>query len=115
MNFPSPTNPYARKPKQPSNANTTTLICDAFTLRSLPNRVASHSAPVVAFDLRNHLDKYIMRKTWLKTGQSQGIQILFMPYIKQRATIHIVPLISNISDASLSPRSHQGSDLLPIR
>jgi hypothetical protein len=56
-----------------------------------------------------------MRKTWLKTGQSQGIQMLFIPYIKHSVTIHIVPLISNISDASLSPRRYQGRDFPPIR
>src|SRR5450432_4100914 len=115
MNFPRPTKPYARKPKHPSNAKITTLIWEAFTFLSEPNLVASHSAPVVALDLRNHLDKYIIRKTWLKTGHSQGIQILFIPYIKQSATIHMVPLMSNISDASLRPRSHQGRDFPPIR
>src|SRR5215471_8008340 len=80
MNFPRPTKPYARKPKHPISANATTTLCDAFTpTPRKPNLVPSHSAPVFAFERRNHFDKYIMLKTWLNTGHSQGIQILFMP------------------------------------
>src|SRR5579862_1051684 len=96
-------------PKHPSNANITTLIWEAFTFLSVPNLVASHSAPVVAFDLRSHFDKYIIRNTWLNTGHNQGIQMLFIPYIKHKATIHMVPLMSNMSEASLSPSKYQGN------
>ena len=73
-----------------------------------PNRVASHSAPVFAFERRNHFAKNIILKTWLKTGHSQGIQMLFIPYTKHNETIHMVPLISNISEASLKPNIYQG-------
>ena len=73
-----------------------------------PNLVASHSAPVLAFDRRSHFDKKHHMNTWLNTGHSHGIQILFIPYTKQSATIHIVPLISNISEASLRPKQIPG-------
>jgi hypothetical protein len=74
-----------------------------------PKRVASHSAPVAAPERRSQRERYIIKNTWLNTGQSQGIQMLFMPYTKQRLTIHIVPLMSNMSEASLRPSLYQGS------
>src|ERR1700752_3381190 len=102
MNFPRPTNQYARNPRQPISAKATTTLCEACTtLPLLPTSVANHSAPVFALDLPNPRERYIILNTWLKTGQSHGIQMLLKPYTKQRATIHIVPLMLNISDASL--------------
>src|SRR5882757_3893257 len=102
------------KPRQLSRAKATTILCEARTPGPVfPKRVASHSAPVAAFERRSQRDRYIIKNTWLNTGQSQGIQMLFMPYTKQRLTIHIVPLISNISEASLSPSLYQGNDLPP--
>src|SRR5689334_2624684 len=116
MNFPNPTNPYARNPRQLSNAKATTTLCELIIpLPVLPNLLVSHSAPVVALERLSHFDKNIIRNTWLNTGHSQGIQILFIPYTKHNATIHIVPLISNISDASLIPSIYHGSFLPPIR
>src|SRR4051812_48745186 len=113
-NLPKPIKPYARKPKQLNNAKATTTLCDAFTPGpDIPKRVASHSAPVVALERRSHLLKNIIMNTWLKTGQSQGIHMLFMPYTKHRATIHMVPLMSNMSEASLKPNKYQGNDLPP--
>src|SRR5882757_6386164 len=104
------------KPRQLSRAKATTILCEDLTpVPVVPNRPASHSAPVVAFDLLSQRERYIIMKTWLNTGQSQGIQMLFMPYTKQRLTIHMVPDISNISEASLSPSIYQGSDLPPMR
>src|SRR5215831_2036088 len=104
------------KPRQLNSANATTTLCDAFTpAPSFPNLPASHSAPVVAFDLRSQRERYIIRNTWLNTGHSQGIQIDFIPYTKHNATIHMVPLISNMSLASLRPSMYQGSDLPPSR
>src|SRR6476661_10852552 len=96
------------------SAKATTTLCDAFTPFPFnPKRVASHSAPVLALERRSHLARNIILNTWLNTGHSQGIQMLFIPYTKQRETIHIVPLISNISEASLSPRRYQGSFFPP--
>src|SRR5258708_30136360 len=116
MNFPNPTNPYAINPRQLSRAKATTILCEARTPGpDLPKRLASHSAPVVALDLLSQRERYIIMKTWLNTGHNQGIQILFIPYTKHRLTIHIVPDISNISEASLSPSIYQGSDFPPLR
>src|SRR5690242_16130026 len=116
MNFPRPTNPYAKKPKHPINAKATTIVCDALTPAPFkPNRVASHSAPVLALERLSHFAKNIMLNTWLNTGQSQGIHMLFIPYTKQRATIHIVPLMSNMSEASLNPNKYQGNFFPPSK
>src|SRR5262249_8559259 len=103
-------------PRQLSNAKATTILCEARTPGPLrPKRVASHSAPVVALERRSQRERYIIRKTWLKTGHSQGIQMLFIPYTKQRLIIHIVPEMSNISEASLRPSIYQGRDRPPNR
>src|SRR5580658_7732732 len=116
MNLPRPINPYAMNPRQLIRAKATTILCEDLTPGpDLPKRLASHSAPVVAFDLLNQRDRYIIINTWLNTGHSQGIQILFMPYTKQRLTIHMVPDMSNMSEASLSPSIYQGSDFPPSR
>src|SRR5437868_601455 len=110
MNFPRPTKPYAKNPRQPISANATTTVWDACTpLPVMPNLVPSHPAPVSALLRLSHLDKYIILNTWLNTGHSHGIHKLFTPYTKHKATIHMVPLISNISEASLSPSIYQGN------
>src|SRR5690606_1332248 len=94
------------------SAKTTTMVCDAVTPCPLrPKRVRSHSAPVVTLLRRSHTERYIIMKTWLNTGQSHGIQILFMPYTKASVTIHMVPDISNISEALDMPSIYQGSFL----
>ena len=57
-----------------------TTWCDAHTPGPFwPKRVASHSAPVAALERRSQRERYIIRNTWLNTGQSQGIQMDFMP------------------------------------
>src|SRR3546814_514960 len=97
-------------------AKMTTMVCDAVTPWPLvPKRVPSHSAPVVTLLRRSHTDRYIIKKIWLNTGQSHGIQILFMPYTNASVTIHMVPEISNISDALDMPSIYQGNFLPPSR
>ena len=63
---------------QPSaliRANTTTTMCDRFAPGPVPKRVASHWAPVRAFERRSHIERKTIRKIWLKVGQSQGSQM----------------------------------------
>jgi hypothetical protein len=55
-----------------------------------------------------------MRNIWLNTGQSQGIQILFIPYSESQYTSNIVPAISNMPEALDMPRRYQGR-LFPPR
>ncbi len=78
-NFPKPTNPYARKPRQLMSAKTTTIECDSFPDGPLPKRVPIHSAPVATFDRRNQAERNTIMKIWLNTGHSQGIQMDFIP------------------------------------
>src|ERR1700743_784141 len=116
MNLPNTTNPQAMKPRQLSRPKAPPILCEDLSQGPvLPQRLASHSAPVVALERRTHLDKNIIMNTWLNTGHSQGIQMLFIPYTKHRLTIHIVPDISNISEASLNPSIYQGKDFPPRR
>ena len=54
-----------------------------------------------------------MRKIWLNTGQSHGIQTLLTPYVNISVTIHMVPEMSNIPEALDSPSMYHGNVLLP--
>ena len=45
----------------------------------LPNRVSIQAAPVTAFERRSQAERYTIRKTWLNTGHTHGIQTLFSP------------------------------------
>ncbi len=57
----------------------TTLRCESCAPLPLPKRVSIHSAPVMALERRSQLERYTIMKTWLKTGHTQGIQMLFIP------------------------------------
>ncbi len=57
----------------------TTMMWASCAPRPLPKRVWIHSAPVITFERRSQVDIYTIRKTWLKVGQSQGIQTLLTP------------------------------------
>ena len=60
-------------------AKTTTLRWASVAPLSLPNRVCIHCAPVSTLERRSHVLMNIMRKIWLKVGQTQGSQMLFSP------------------------------------
>jgi hypothetical protein len=97
-----------------TRAKITTTIWDKFAPRPLPNLVRIHSAPVITFDRRSQGERYTIRKIWLKTGQTHGIHILFIPYRESQYTRSMVPAISNMPEAFDTPRKYQGR-LLPPR
>ena len=53
-------------------AKMTTLMCDSLAPVLFPNLVVIHSAPVMTLERRSQTARKIIRKIWLKTGQTQG-------------------------------------------
>ena len=62
-----------------TSAKKTTLKCASVPPRSLPKRVCIHCAPVSTLERRSHALMNIIRKIWLKVGQTHGSQMLFRP------------------------------------
>ena len=100
-------------PTTATKAKVTTLIWAKLAPLSWPNRVLIHSAPVRTLDRRSQALRNIMRKIWLNVGHTHGSQMLLRPYMNSQVTSTIVPLMSNMPEASETPSTYQGRHLPP--
>ena len=99
--LPNPTT-IRQEAQAPQHANATVMLCDE---RTRPRK--TRGKPLCARISIGTSRFYIWPGTscvehLVNTGHSQGIHTLSSAY-KHNVTIHMVPLISNMSDASLHP------------